>query len=229
MKEIELKFQIDNEKQIREKLKKMNFKRKKTEKHIDIPLSQVYNQLIEPWVRIRCLPLSKKIKITIKGKPKIDNKLDTIRDEVEFFVDEDIETVKTFFKLIGYIPMGSVKKLRESYIKDNIEISIDKVKNLGLFLEIEIKDRNERDAIRELEKYKKLLCLKDTDIVNRGYFDLQNKDACRIFYQIINNMDKEDFIVKIPKNISIKRVLKNVLRIKEKGSYFIGFLYPFKI
>jgi predicted adenylyl cyclase CyaB len=229
MKEVELKFRIKDEKEIKKKLHKMGFKRKRRETHIDIPLSQVYNQLIKSWVRIRYFPSSKKLKITVKEKPELINRLDIIRDEVEFSVNENMETIKKFFKLLGYIPMGVVEKSRELFTKDNVYVVIDKVKGLGIFLEIEVKDKDEKNAMKKLIKYKKLFNLKDSDIVNQGYFDLQNKNACKLFYCIMRNINKKKFVVKVPKNIKVKKISKNILEIREMGSYFIGFLNPLKI
>lgn len=228
-KEIELKFKIIDEKKIKEKLREIKFKPKEREEHVDIPLSQVYNQIIKSWARIRYFPLSEKVMITIKGKPKLNNELDTVRDEVEFTISEDIETVKNFFRLIGYMPMGIVKKSRESFVKEEVDISIDRVNGLGLFLEIEVKHKNEKEAIKKLNKYKKILNLKDRDVLKQGYFDLKNKNACALFYRIINNADKENFIVEVPENVNIKKISESVLEIVEEGSYFIGFLHPFKL
>ena len=90
--------------------------------------------------------------ITYKG-PKIDEKTKS-REEVELRV-EDEKKAAEFLKKLGFRKAGEVKKIRETYSYHNIEISLDTVEGLGLFVEIEIQG-SEKDVEKLFEMGEKL-------------------------------------------------------------------------
>lgn len=228
-KEMEMKFRIKDSElsKVKQKIRKLGFRLVNKEKIVDIPLNHIYNYLIKSWMRIRYKPSTKEVIIGVKGKPTLDTKLERIREEIEFAVNENLEKMIEFFRLLGYLPMGKVEKTRELFRKGKVEVAIDKVKTLGTFLEIEVKHKSKKEALKILDKMKKELGL--VEEINRGYFDLLNTNACEIFYSILKLMNRKKIRVRIPSKVKIRKIASNVIEIKEKGSYFLGFPFPIKI
>jgi len=75
-----------------------------------------------------------------------------------------------------YEILAEVRKKREIYFIDNINFHIDLVENLGRFVEIEA--ISEKGAIQteklqeQCEYYKKLLEIKDEDLIGGSYIDM---------------------------------------------------------
>ena len=69
-----------------------------------------------------------------------------------------------------------IKKKREIYFINNIKFHIDKVENLGSFIEIEAIDNDGKIGQKELhkqcEQYMKLFKVKEEDLINCSYSDL---------------------------------------------------------
>jgi predicted adenylyl cyclase CyaB len=70
----------------------------------------------------------------------------------------------------------TVKKQREIYFIDNIKIHIDKVNNLGSFIEIEAIDESgkigEVNLRKQCKKYLDLFEIHDEDLINCSYSDM---------------------------------------------------------
>ena len=59
--------------------------------------------------------------------------------ELEVEVD-NLNILKKIFQNLGFMPIGTVEKLRQTYLYlDKYEIALDQVKDVGYFVEIEIK------------------------------------------------------------------------------------------
>lgn len=87
-------------------------------------------------------------------------------------VDNFNEMLK-ILKNLGFKNDCIVKKKRLIYQKNNLEVMIDSVKNLGNFVEIEYCGKMNRKISKELKIIAKLLRLKEnTKIKNAGYPDL---------------------------------------------------------
>lgn len=94
---------------------------------------------------------------------------------------EDIETLKKILKDLRIIEVFTLKKERKSIIyKDNIEISLDKVDNLGYFIELEIiNNANIPEALKEIDNFLKQFNIDENMRNFDGYAYLlfeQNKD-----------------------------------------------------
>lgn len=91
-----------------------------------------------------------KYKLTFKGpRMKVDVKA---REEIE--MDLKDETLLTIFRKLGFKDL-IVKKIREKYSKDNVNVYIDDVDELGKFIEIEM--INTKYINSYMEKLKELL------------------------------------------------------------------------
>ncbi len=82
--------------------------------------------------------------VTYKG-PKTDSRSNT-RTEFETGV-EDFATMYSLLTSLGYVPVFTVSKTRTELSKDGVTLCLDRVENLGDFIELE--------ALTEDEKKKK--------------------------------------------------------------------------
>lgn len=87
-------------------------------------------------------------------------------------VDNPDELKIILNKLFGIITV--VDKKREVFLKDNIRIHLDIVKNLGSFIEFEAVYSSKDEEEKEKEKVKSLMTLlniKESDLLDRSYID----------------------------------------------------------
>jgi len=72
-----------------------------------------------------------------------------------------------------------VDKLREIFFIKNVKFHLDKVKNIGTFIEIEAIDRkgslSDNKLLRQCNFYLKLFGIKEKDLINNSYSDLLKK------------------------------------------------------
>lgn len=178
--EVEVKAKIDNFDDIIERLNKLNAEKTKTEYQEDIyfnsPVCDFANT--DEALRIRKTKSEnyERLYITYKG-PKIDSKSKT-REEVEMEI-EDENKCKKIFENLGFKEVRTVIKNRTYYKIDNFEISLDDIKGLDPYMEIEItlEDNSDYNEAQEsiFEMFKKL---EITDGFERtSYLELlENKD-----------------------------------------------------
>jgi adenylate cyclase class 2 len=105
--------------------------------------------------------------LTYKG-PKIDNITKT-REEIEVAISNFEETEK-ILKRLGFIEVLTIKKVREFFNIKDFSIMLDKVANLGDFIEIE-KHSNAYEP-REMVSFLKKLGVEEKDIEGRSYLEL---------------------------------------------------------
>jgi len=69
-----------------------------------------------------------------------------------------------------------VDKMREIYFIENVKFHIDKVQNLGDFIEIEVIDERgvlkESDMLMTCQHYMKLFSIKEKDLISNSYSDM---------------------------------------------------------
>lgn len=121
------------------------------------------NEIINEWLRIG-----------IRGNKKIlnyKNWYDNYCDEYEVEIDDE-NNLDKIFKILGLENIAVVDKVRKTYFYLNkYEIALDYVKNLGYFIEIEVKNYD-TSFIEEYDKLLKLakeLNLNLDNIDKRGY------------------------------------------------------------
>ncbi len=121
------------------------------------------NEIINEWLRIG-----------IRGNKKIlnyKNWYDNYCDEYEVEIDDE-NNLDKIFKILGLENIAVVDKVRKTYFYLNkYEIALDCVKNLGYFIEIEVKNYD-TSFIEEYDKLLKLakeLNLNLDNIDKRGY------------------------------------------------------------
>lgn len=137
--EVEVKAKINSFEEIKEKLAKINAKKIKTEHQEDRYFNSPIKDFAKTDEALRIRKIIKESKenifITYKG-PKI-NKESKTREEIEIGIEDEKECSK-IFKRLGFNEVRSVIKDREYFEIENYEISLDDVKGLDPYMEIEI-------------------------------------------------------------------------------------------
>ena len=143
--EIEIQVNIENSKSLIEFLKKnAEFK---SEKHqIDEYFSPVHRDFVgvrpvNEWLRLR--DSSGKYFINYKNWHREKDGKSYHCDEYETKI-EDLNQLKKILEVLNFKPLVKVDKIRKVWVYKNYEISVDSVKGLGGFVEIEYIGKNEK-------------------------------------------------------------------------------------
>lgn len=97
---------------------------------------------------------------------------DLATKETEIKID-DVQGAKMILGYLGLKPICTVDKQRKSFSNGTVVITLDTVKDLGDFLEIEIIGEDEATAQEEISRFEQELGLSEkTRIQKRGYPDL---------------------------------------------------------
>lgn len=140
--EKEIKFRIENEKDLRKRMAKLGIERIKIVNQVDTYFDFKDMKLYYEDKALRLRKEENKLFLTLKGKRK--KALIKTRDEIS--VELNIKQEKNIIKIlneIGLEKIGIIQKRREIYNFKEVEISIDKVKKLGKFLEIEFNGKSQ--------------------------------------------------------------------------------------
>ena len=114
--------------------------------------------------------------MTYKG-PKLDEETKT-REEHETFVG-DAEEARAIFESLGFEEFGTVEKHRCVYELDGKTVTLDDVKNLGEFVEIELEaegDAETEEARAEILGTLERLGLNPDNSVRDSYLELLHAD-----------------------------------------------------
>ena len=178
--EVEVKAKINSFDEMKERLNNLNAEKIKNEYQEDIYFNSPVCDFSETDEALRIRKTKsenyQRLFITYKG-PKIDSKSKT-REEVEMEIEDEIKC-KKIFENLGFKEVRTVIKNRDYYKIDNFEISLDDIKGLDPYMEIEItlEDNSDYSKAQEsiFEMFKKL---EITDGFERtSYLELlENKD-----------------------------------------------------
>ncbi len=114
-------------------------------------------------IRYRCSDLGRcTYRLTYKGPKKIVNGI-KYRGEYEIEVN-DIDNAIAILKSLGFRPVLSFSKIRYIYRDRDVEISIDNLCGVGMFMEIE----GNEDRVRELMK----IFIDFGEIVEKTYLEI---------------------------------------------------------
>ncbi|MFX1466744.1 MAG: class IV adenylate cyclase [Promethearchaeota archaeon] len=117
--------------------------------------------------------------LTYKG-PKIGNLIDKTREEISVRIIKDQETIQILEKL-GFQPVAEVSKKRLLFRFSDLNISIDFVKDLGEFIEVEGLVQTQKEITSKRTKifnFLKTLNIPLKDYERRSYLELLlNKKA----------------------------------------------------
>lgn len=169
MKEIEIKVQIQRISKLLSFLEK-DAKLVKEERQVDEYFSPkehsfIAEEPVKEWLRLR----------NENGKVSLNHKLwhydadgrSNYCDEYETSV-ENADELKNILIALRFEPIITVDKNRKSYLYKKYEISLDQVKSLGEFVEIELRDstENPEGATKEMMEFLKKF---DVGTIERNY------------------------------------------------------------
>ena len=187
--EVETKLKIDSITPIEDRIKELNgdYKGEKTE--IDLYFDHLDMQILSGGGALRVRDTGGKYRLTYKG-PKKDDET-TSRDEIEIGIESASEMIKILDEL-GFYELCRVKKLRKTYLLEDLIITLDDVTDLGEFIEVEGKasdDQEFKEKKDEIFKLLKKLRLSTVEISQRSYLEMLLDGKRRL-----SNIEKGDMI-----------------------------------
>jgi predicted adenylyl cyclase CyaB len=177
--EVEIKVKIDNFKEIKEKVEKLG-KLIKSIKQIDdyyIPSHRdFFARKPHPveWLRVRTNPDKVVLEYTRSINPEDDGSYGYAEEyETEISDDKELRKILNF---LDFKKVVTIEKDREYWMCDKIEIALDRVADLGYFIEAEAKGdfKDELEAKKECKDFLESLGLKDVEStqIKKGYPEL---------------------------------------------------------
>jgi len=145
--------------------------------HIDTYYQPIFRKFIKEGV------INEWLRIGVRGSKNIlnyKNWYDTYCDEYEVEID-DVDNLKKIFTIIGLEEISLVDKTRRTYFYLNkYEVALDVVKDLGYFVEIEVKKYEqeanlEYDALLRVAKNLQLK-LENIDSLGYAYYCIKQRD-----------------------------------------------------
>lgn len=147
MLEVEIKAWCDNHTQIIDSIIKLGGKKISDLNEIDTYFNHPERDFAKTDEAFRLRKQNDKNKITYKG-PKLSKKAKTrFESETSF---EDYESMKVILEKLSFRETGVVEKNRTIYQYNGIDICIDRVKNVGDFVELEKMGEDKESIEKEL-------------------------------------------------------------------------------
>lgn len=177
--EVEIKAKISDKKEAFEKIKELGGIYSHSEKQHDIYFNGTDTDFrkTDEALRIRQIPDGDDFKkiLTYKG-PKLNYETKT-RKEVEVVI-EDTDKMAEILVNLGYTPSAIVDKVRRIFKYKEYTITVDKLNELGYFIEIEsvIEDKDDIEKVQAniMEIFKKLDITQGFE--NKSYLELLEKN-----------------------------------------------------
>jgi len=175
--EIKAKIELSQIKEIKEKLFSLGAILKEKLKENDIYFTAPHRDFIKSKECLRIRERNNLLELTYKGastKEMIDKK-QFWKEEINIQLCCSKEEVLRLLESLGFKRIVEVEKEREKFVIGKHEITIDRVKNCGYFLEIEriVEDEREREkAISENFILLKKLGINEKKIITKPYRDL---------------------------------------------------------
>ncbi len=149
MEEVEIKFKIKDPTAIKRKITvlKPTYKGKLHQK--DLWFDNPDKNWRKRGAALRIRQQDKRLFLAIKDKQRVDGRVRRA-EEVEVEIGGDFEKVKKFWEQTSLVVDHLIEKEREVWDYRGLEITLDKVKNLGTFLELEGTEGAIEDAVVKL-------------------------------------------------------------------------------
>jgi len=165
--EVEFKGRVKAHGPVEKRLAALGFHFEGTEGHSDIYFMHPTRDFAETDEALRVRTVDGRAILTYKG-PKVD-KVSKTREEVEVEVKGDMPLV---LERLGFKKVMEVRKVRKVYRKDDIEVCLDDVTDLGLFVEVESKSTDLEATRARVLNVVNALGIKDSDLERRAYLEL---------------------------------------------------------
>lgn len=169
--EVEAKYQLLNFEEVIEHLKEMELHQidnseYQKDTYYNSPVRDfLENEIVSEWLRIRetkeACTLNYKLWLPIGAK--IQNQCREFEIEIS-----DVYAMKQILSHLSFEEIAIVEKNRRSWKYDKVEISIDEVKGLGSFIELEYSEEVEESKIEEINKlFEKILHSLNAEVSER--------------------------------------------------------------
>lgn len=139
MKELEAKFRVKCEDlgDLRSRIQSLGFNLVEVVSEVDYYYNHPCRdfRVTDEAIRVRVVS-NGRVELTYKG-PRVDGEF-KLRDEYVVYVNS--MTIAKILELLGFKQVVLVEKRREYYSKGSITISLDEVRGLGCFLELEVRN-----------------------------------------------------------------------------------------
>jgi len=170
--EIEVKASVDDPKQMERAIIELGATPIGIETQTDTYYNAPYRDFGVTDEALRIRVQDGKSILTYKG-PKMDSVSKT-RKEVETEIN-DIVGMGQILSSLGFFPVATVSKKRKNFRIGDFTISLDEVRNLGNFLEVErsVKDpRNHQEKVESIFKFIAKLGLKRESTIRKSYLEM---------------------------------------------------------
>lgn len=148
--EVEAKFRLEAVGQLKRRLVEIGFKACGAIRQSDVYYQHPCRDFSSRDEALRVRTGGRGAELTYKGPRTYRGELKE-REEITVVVDSP-EKADLMLRRLGFIPVGKVVKEREMYSMGGITVSIDRVEELGTFVEIEVvqKEGDPHRTLRDL-------------------------------------------------------------------------------
>jgi len=176
--EVEVKFKVDDDAKIKKRLNALGAKYLKTVIEYDHYYQHPCKNFKESDEALRVRVYDSKCELTYKG-PRVSDKAKA-REEISVDVSH-FEKLDMILIRLGFRRIATVIKKRSIYLLGDFKVSIDKVRDLGIFVEIEyikpVGQQYLQEVINKLKKVAKELGVKGPSIL-KSYLELLLEKQC---------------------------------------------------
>lgn len=148
MREIEVKFEIENIEAVKHKIESIGARYEGLYPQLDIWFDTREEILKRKGCGLRLRLQGEEATLTLKEKLVV-GKLVREAEEHEVGVD-DFDKTKEILEKLGFQEKLSYQKEREEWVIENVSIILDRVENLGVFLELEGAKEDIEEVIKKL-------------------------------------------------------------------------------
>lgn len=154
--EVEAKFPLLNKDDVEKAIKRLGLLQKSSDEiqrdtyYTPFHKNFLDNEIVSEWFRVRETKsmCSVNFKQFLPIGAKIQNQCKEFETEIS-----DIHALKNILNLLDFKKIIAVNKVRNSWIMDNVEISIDVVEGIGEFIELEALDNLKQEEINNMQSH----------------------------------------------------------------------------
>lgn len=148
MREIEVKFEIEDIETIRHKIESIGARYEGMYPQIDIWFDTPDEALKKKGCGLRLRLQGEEATLTLKEKLVVGK---SVREGEEHEIEVgDFDKAKEILEKLGFQERLSYQKEREEWVIENVSIVLDRVENLGVFLELEGAKEDIEEVIKKL-------------------------------------------------------------------------------
>lgn len=183
--EVEAKYELFNKDIVKKNLESLHLKhtivneRQKDTYYMPYHRNFLELEIISEWLRIR--ETDGKCSINFKQWLPIGAKIQNQCNEYETVLT-DSKAMRQILEKLDFRELVVVEKVRNSWLYGQIEISIDEVKGLGSFIELEASEKIEKNEINRQQK-------KFDEILKKLQADIGPRDRRGYPYQLLAQKD----------------------------------------